>query len=354
MFEDLTSSQWEEKLKVNGLALQWMKDPTENHCLLAVRQNGMALSSVPKTYRTLAICLAAMSQNDFVYRRELTQAERMRCLDYLKQHPERLKELGSRVLATLMVEDSTFVPLVGEMDVDFWVTAIERHPSLIWRLPDSVLTGQFMKSCFKHCSFTSAKMSNFAKRLTQLSQGRRFVLLKEMPQLYEHFRCYPFWGDFKEKAQLERLKMGIMDEFVLPLEEWTEEHYWSLILNLDLAEIQDLPSKFYEDAGVFQSNERRLAFGSLLVGFCMLPSETIDTKLNELLKKVAAYPKENRKFLHPVLKTWMSLPEGLQENGLLLGRLTLREKSYRCCRLAIQQTTEAKWFSPYHSLENLN
>lgn len=223
---------------------------------------------------------------------------------------------------------------------------VRRKTALIQQVPDEVLTGDFIKSCFNGSTPTSNEASYLMERLEKLSEGFLLALLKNNPWIYEWIRNTWQWEflseRFKGKWQLERLKMGIMDEFVLPLEEWTEEHYWSLILNLDLTEIQDLPSKFYEDAGVFQSNERRLAFGSLLVGFCMLPTEDIDHKLEQLLEKTNSY------------RTVESGGDLLQREGLLLGRLTNHKKSYRHCRLAIQQTTEAKWFSPYHSLENLN
>lgn len=98
MFENLTPVEWELKLKENGLALQWLSQPTLNQCLMAVEQNGMALKYVPKEKRTFEVGLRAIKQNSRVFQQLLTQAEQKMFFEYFSQQPEELKQLPKELL----------------------------------------------------------------------------------------------------------------------------------------------------------------------------------------------------------------------------------------------------------------
>ena len=174
---------------------------------------------------------------------------------------------------------------------------------------------------------------------------------------FESFEDFLEWEllfvGMEKKWQLELLKQGVISEPAIPLTEWTEEQCWAFILNLPTNRSSQIPSDYYREPVVYQCNERRLGFSSVLVGNYMLPSQEIEQRLTRLLGKLTLYSKKNNSFSHPTWSFVRTFPQALQEEGLLLGQSANQEKSYRLCRLAIQQTDEAKWFSPYHALELL-
>ena len=58
-----TSELFLEAVKQDGLALQFIHAPTPELRLEAVKQNGWALQYIPKQEQTLSIALAALKQN---------------------------------------------------------------------------------------------------------------------------------------------------------------------------------------------------------------------------------------------------------------------------------------------------
>ena len=72
-----------ENVKMNGMALEFIKEQTDEICLEAVKQNGLALQYVKK--QTPEICLEAVKNNASTLRYVQQQTNEM-CLEAVKQN----------------------------------------------------------------------------------------------------------------------------------------------------------------------------------------------------------------------------------------------------------------------------
>ncbi|HIE5541058.1 TPA: DUF4116 domain-containing protein, partial [Clostridioides difficile] len=86
-------------VKQNGLALYWVKKQTEEICIKSVMQNGMALQYVVE--KTKEICMRALKQNKHA-------------IKYVKEKGDYLKEFGIRYLEA--PEDGSEVIAIKEDD----------------------------------------------------------------------------------------------------------------------------------------------------------------------------------------------------------------------------------------------
>ena len=357
MFKHLTEKEWEDKLKVSGLALQWLENPTYEQCLMAIKQNGMALAHVPTEHQTMEIYIEAIKQNFRVFKRLLSWEKRQLFVKKLANHLDKLKEFGPNELKEFVLINPNLIEHFESATLQDWVVAIKKIPELMLKIPENALTPQFVRLYFGDDVFSQREKMCFYQRLKGLNSKKRLELFNEFLSFVESFEDFLEWEllfvGMEKKLQLELLKQGMISEPAIPLTKWTEEDCWTFLSNLPTNRLSQIPNAYYREPMVYQTEERRLGFSTVLVGSYMLPSEEIDQQLTQLLAKLTLYSKKNNSFSYPAWSFVRTFSQALQEEGLLLGQLANQEKNYRLCRLAIQQTDEAKWFSPYHALELL-
>jgi hypothetical protein len=82
-------------VKKNGLLIRNVEKQEEDICIVAVRQNGLALRFIKNRYKTARICIIAVGQNGLALKHVKDQNEKM-CLTAIKQNPMAIKFVAEK------------------------------------------------------------------------------------------------------------------------------------------------------------------------------------------------------------------------------------------------------------------